>query len=317
MLTLLLSNRRDLTTDFLVRELTERGVNFYRLNTDTIANMSFVMDPVRRKTEIVGRNFSIDTDDISVAYFRRPSLSVPKHVIAPFRNYVTTEWTVFLAALYSIVGDRWFNHPRAILQAEDKARQLRLAHQIGFLVPETRITNDLAAIRQLQRDFPLIAKPMKQALIEEENAQSSIFTSPVESLTENDSEDVSICPIIFQQHIPKTLDIRVTVVGNKVFSVAIDSQSTEETKVDWRRGSNPNLHHEIITLPKQIANYCIEIVRLQGLRFGAIDLAKSQDGLYWFLECNPNGQWAWSENRTGLPIAAAIADELIKIARKC
>ena len=317
MLALLLSNRRDLTTDFLVRELTERKVKLCRLNTDVISNMSFVMDPLQRKTEISRKNFTVNTDDISVAYFRRPSLSVPKDTIPPFRNYVTTEWSVFLTALYSIIGDRWFNHPHNILQAEDKARQLKLAHQIGFLVPETRITNDLAAIRQLQRDFSLVAKPMKQALIEAENTQSVIFTSRVELLTDNDSESISVCPVIFQQYIPKTLDIRVTVVGNKVFSVAIDSQSAEETKVDWRRGSNPNLHHEIITLPKQIADYCIEMVRLQDLRFGAIDLAKSRNGLYWFLECNPNGQWAWIENRTGLPIAAAIADELVEMANKC
>jgi hypothetical protein len=30
----------------------------------------------------------------------------------------------------------------------------------------------------------------------------------------------------------------------------------------------------------------------------------------WFLEANPNGQGAWIENETGLPIAAAIADAL-------
>ena len=51
MLTLLLSNRRDLTTDFLVRELTERKVNFCRVNTDAISSMSFVMDPVQQNTE--------------------------------------------------------------------------------------------------------------------------------------------------------------------------------------------------------------------------------------------------------------------------
>jgi hypothetical protein len=27
---------------------------------------------------------------------------------------------------------------------------------------------------------------------------------------------------------------------------------------------------------------------------------------------NPNGQWAWIEDKTGLPIAASIADALTK-----
>ncbi|MCQ3024054.1 hypothetical protein NLO85_26790, partial [Pseudomonas savastanoi] len=38
-----------------------------------------------------------------------------------------------------------------------------------------------------------------------------------------------------------------------------------------------------------------------------------QDGKLWFLEINPNGQWAWIENQTGYPIAAAIVDELESI----
>jgi len=29
-----------------------------------------------------------------------------------------------------------------------------------------------------------------------------------------------------------------------------------------------------------------------------------------FVECNPNGQWAWLEEATGVPIAAAITDLL-------
>ncbi|MGH3800408.1 MAG: hypothetical protein ACRDTD_09805 [Pseudonocardiaceae bacterium] len=28
------------------------------------------------------------------------------------------------------------------------------------------------------------------------------------------------------------------------------------------------------------------------------------------LECNPNGQWAWIEDETGLPISSALADAL-------
>ena len=52
-----------------------------------------------------------------------------------------------------------------------------------------------------------------------------------------------------------------------------------------------------------------------NLRYGAIDFICDQQGELWFLEINPNGQWAWIENLTGYPIAAAIADELEGIAR--
>jgi len=35
---------------------------------------------------------------------------------------------------------------------------------------------------------------------------------------------------------------------------------------------------------------------------------------WWFLECNPVGQWGWLVEETGLPIADAIADELVRAA---
>lgn len=44
--------------------------------------------------------------------------------------------------------------------------------------------------------------------------------------------------------------------------------------------------------------------------FGAFDFAVTSDGEWVFLEVNPNGQWAFVEQVTGLPIAAAIADAL-------
>lgn len=47
-----------------------------------------------------------------------------------------------------------------------------------------------------------------------------------------------------------------------------------------------------------------------GLRFGALDFLVRPSGEWVFLEINPNGQWAWIEDKTGLPIAAAIADAL-------
>ncbi|MGH3806966.1 MAG: hypothetical protein ACRDRU_10105 [Pseudonocardiaceae bacterium] len=46
--------------------------------------------------------------------------------------------------------------------------------------------------------------------------------------------------------------------------------------------------------------------------FGAFDFSVTPDGRWWFLECNPAGQWGWIAEETGLPIAGAIADELVR-----
>jgi hypothetical protein len=46
------------------------------------------------------------------------------------------------------------------------------------------------------------------------------------------------------------------------------------------------------------------------LAFAAIDLARRPDGGYTFFELNPNGQWAWLEQRTGIPLRSRLADLL-------
>ena len=311
---LLLTNQRDLTTDFLVRELRKKGVEFYRLNTDGASQYTISINPLENSIEIFQPSFSIELDKISAAYFRRPTAPHLAHTANQYREYLSREWGALLDSLYSSIGERWFSSPDSIFLAEDKPRQLRLAKQIGFLVPETVVTNRLEAAKAIQRSFPVIAKPLRMGLLNSRDDGPIVYTSSVESLSEDDRSQISACPVIFQRHIEKMLDIRVTVVGSRVFSCAIFSQESDETKLDWRRGSNPALRHEIFDLPSETESKCVEIVRSQNLRFGAIDLIQDEDGKLWFLECNPNGQWAWIENRTGLPIASAIADELIHLA---
>lgn len=48
-----------------------------------------------------------------------------------------------------------------------------------------------------------------------------------------------------------------------------------------------------------------------GLCYGAIDMVVTPDERYVFIEINPNGQYLWVEQATGLPISDAICDLLI------
>ena len=80
---------------------------------------------------------------------------------------------------------------------------------------------------------------------------------------------------------------------------------------DWRRGDVDKLDHWVEPLPTDLADRCIRLVADYGLAFGAIDLARTPDDQWVFFELNPNGQWAWLEHKTGLPLSAALADLLL------
>lgn len=309
---LLVTNRRDITMDYVVSELRRRGQPFMRLNTELLPQALCSMAGYPRD------EWSISLDgetahgaQISGAYFRRPGApTVSDQIIdAGERAYIEAEWSSFLKSLYSRLEGRWLNSPTKIFIAEDKPMQLLLAQEIGFDVPQASITNDISSARAIAAVSQAIGKPLRQAVLTGET-ERVIFTSRLGALEDDQTEAIAMTPFIVQAEVLKQYDVRVTVVGERVFATAIWSQENPETEIDWRQGSRPDLRHEKISLPELVQEQCVELVRRLGLRYGAIDLISDRTGKLWFLEINPNGQWAWIENLTGYPIASAIVDEL-------
>ena len=312
---LLVTNKRDITTDLIVLELRRRGLAFHRLNSEDLPKGSLRFWPdVGRGWELDVGNGMLALSDVHVAYYRRPGIPEPTRVkSAATRDYLINEWSAVTRSLWNALEGRWLNSPFAILRAEDKPRQLALAATLGFNIPETLITNDFDAAAEFLRSGASVAKPLRHSLIERGKAGEVLFTTRVRPLKSKDRKAVALAPVIYQREIRKAYDIRATVIGERVFAAAIYSQEQYETEVDWRSGSRLDLKHEPIELPGEVIGKCLSVTKALGLRFGAIDLVAGTDGTYWFLEINPNGQWGWIERRTGFPLAAAIVDELAVI----
>lgn len=313
---LIVTNKKDITSDFIVREMRHRNLNFLRLNTEDAPDLKVSCDPDIVGTRICIDDRSVNIAKIKAAYFRRPlpPSANEKGLSHSSMLYVVEEWNYFLRSLYLELGPKWFSHPNKIILAENKPMQLRLAKELGFNVPRTVITNEIESVSPLFDGGDVVAKPLKHSLLESPDTTGSvIFTSVISSVSDITFEALSHAPVIFQRKLEKEVDLRVTVVGDQVFAVSIDSQAFKETETDWRHSSVSALDHEIFELPKNISDLCKLIVKRLQLRYGAIDLVLDRSGKFWFLECNPNGQWAWIENRTGLPISAAIVDEMEEI----
>lgn len=313
---LLVTNKRDLTTDFIVVELRRRGRAFHRLNTEDLPQASVRFDPR------AGGSWAIETsdldlrlEDVGAAYYRRPGAPEPAGARdEATAKYLADEWSAVTKALWNALEGRWLSSPFAILRAEDKPRQLAMASALGFDVPETLISNDFAAASAFVAKSGAIGKPLRHSLVERGDAGEVLFTARLDPLKPMDRTAVSLAPVIYQREVRKAYDVRATVIGDRVFAAAIHSQDHDETEVDWRSGTRLDLRHEAIELPADIIDKCRTLTKKLDLRYGAIDLIADQDGRYWFLEINPNGQWAWIERRTGLPLASAIVDELEAIA---
>ncbi|MBS1529155.1 MAG: hypothetical protein JSU01_02505 [Bacteroidetes bacterium] len=311
---LVITNQTDITSDFIIKRLRERNLPFYRLNTETIGRfveVKFNFESGEYLLIDTVAGITIDLLTVTSVYYRRPEINRNYEELTPGeRNFTFAELAYTLEALYKILdGAFWMSKVQAIRNAENKMYQLMLAAQLGLQVPPSLVTsNPEAALAFFSKhDRSCIIKPIKSGLVQGgADEEGVIFTSKV-NITEDNVGRIRSCPIYLQPLIGKKADVRVTVVGHKTFAAKIHSQETVDSEVDWRR-TNKLLDHSPIDLPEIIEDQCIQLVKALGLNYGAIDFILDQSDNYIFLEINPNGQWAWIENRLNLNISHGITD---------
>ena len=301
---LIITHREDYTADFLIHKLNERGLKYVRLNCEDLWSKNFE----------INNSFEFNLEGVSTfssVWFRRTKLPKLNTNSLEIANYFFNEYDSFLKNLFTIIDARWFSNPESIYLAENKLLQLKLASKLGLRIPDTLITSSKKALQSfyVRHDKNIIIKPLSQSRIYKDDSLSFIFTNLVKEEHLLFLENFELTPCIFQEYIKKKIELRVTVVGKEIFVASVDSQKNEKTKIDWRK---ENLNFIKAELPNEIEKKCVELVRNLGLQFGAIDLILDAKGNYIFLEINPNGQWAWIESQTDLPISESIIKYLYK-----
>jgi glutathione synthase/RimK-type ligase-like ATP-grasp enzyme len=230
---------------------------------------------------------------------------------SPMAGFAQREWRSALDSLEAFTPQAlWVNRREADLRARNKPIQLRIAHEVGFAIPPTVISNDPSSVARFLTagEDEHVYKVLTWYF---EPPDRIIFTSIVEAAqVVSDPEAVNEVPGIFQSRIPKDYEVRATVVGDDVFSIRVDSQALEDTKLDWRRNQR-SLSYAQHELPEATEELLRIMNHRLGLVYGAYDLIVTPSGQYVFLEVNPVGQWLWLENATGLPISQALASFLL------
>ncbi|MBN8473617.1 hypothetical protein [Sulfuritalea sp.] len=314
---LILSNKWDITVDFVVRELKRRDAEFLRINTEDLTKdgVAFYFPGPRLMVTRDGKAFDLSSC-ITAIWCRRPGkpfdfLPKEENPSEAIQKFVSDQWYACLEALELIDGARWINPPAENDRMESKLRQLRLATELGFSIPRTLVSNSGNEIRAFchSENDRIVAKALYAPLIEEPDQDFFIFSNVVTQKNLNDDDALSVAPSIFQQVLSPKIDYRVTVVGSSVFPVRVVSNTGGDEALDWRTRES-ELRFEICKLPQHIEGLCRDYVAKAGLIFGALDLVE-YSGEFYFLEINPNGEWGWLEKTVGVKISSAICDILL------
>lgn len=312
---LILSSATDATTTFLCEKLFEKRIPFIRFDIENFPNswhINWEINPYM-PTTFIGEQETINLDSVKSVWFRRPGTPSIDPAVTELsaREFAVKECEVSLSAVWQDLDVLWVNHPRSIMYATRKPHQLKTAKKLGFNIPATILSNDPKAIKDfwLSQNKSVVFKTLHQDAIEIDGVNFFAYASLLKAHHLNNTQSIAISPSLFQQYIKPKLELRVTVIGEKVFAAAIDSKSVK-VKTDWRRISPDKQKWFIFDLPKELEQKCIALVKGYNLEFGAIDLIISEDDDVYFLELNANGQWVWIELITGLEMSKAMIELL-------
>ena len=137
----------------------------------------------------------------------------------------------------------------------------------------------------------MVTKMLSSFAIYDEGKELVVFTNPVKKEDLADLSGLSLCPATFQELLRKSLEIRVTVVGHRVMSAAIDSQVSERAVHDWRRDGVRMLQEwQPYRLPVEIEEKVLRLMDYFSLNYGAIDIILTPNGKHVFLELHPSGE---------------------------
>lgn len=307
-----ITDKRDAHLSYVQRHLKEPMLIIDPLEVAAGKTLSFEYSQKGMQTMFDGK--LVDPKSV---WFRKPG-NIREHPLAIDPRYgeyaISATQKHFSTLMTAFTDAYWVSDLFAINRASDKPLQIAVAKELGLQVPDTLFSSDENAARAFVAAHDgCIIKPLVP-FIEKvgENRQKTLYATKISSKKLPDLSGLYQSPLIFQQIIHPVYDVRVTVVGDKVFAARVTYSGEEQSVRDWRLG-----HFEgSLTIepdkkfPKDIEQKCIEHVRRLGLHFGAIDFVADKHGVYWFLENNPNGQWAFVEKETGQPIGKAIADLL-------
>lgn len=199
---------------------------------------------------------------------------------------------------YSNLKDKvWTTRPEKM--SANKIKNLEIAKSCNLPVPEYIITSSKLTLSQFAKKHErIICKPI---------SETPFFTSSIDNddivetlilytkrFTVDQIEKIpnSFFKSLFQQEIIKEFEIRVFYLNDTCYSMAIFSQNDKQTQVDFRNYNTTKPNRTVpFNLPKKVEYNVKKFCREAGYNIGSLDLIKSIDGKYYFLEINPIGQF--------------------------
>lgn len=244
------------------------------------------------------------------------------NVAADHRELVQEDYQTAVVTQSALVLAGWISSlpcfqldPLTVLSSvPDSLGQLHLARAMGLQVPRTYVGNDVAqAGRFLESCREHVIIKFYASSAQKVPGPEGYRYLPTQRVTEEMRANLprlALCPMILQEEVPKYRELRITVVGKRVFAAAVDPRGSALGEVDWRQ--DPDLVGSFVPwkLDEQVEARLLRILDRMRMNFATRDVIVTPTGEHVFLEINNVSYFDFIERCTEMPISRAVADLL-------
>jgi glutathione synthase/RimK-type ligase-like ATP-grasp enzyme len=310
---LILTKKIDIESDLLGIQFLKNGIDYIKITEEDIPlNFRFEFKVGKFNDSILWlRNRKVIPDEIKIVLFRYFDLKfLSFYPVGIYQMYFAQQWYQAFNCIAVAIDSLWVNNPQRTFEAENRLNQLLWAQKIGFSIPETLITNEMAAAKKFFKTFrkSTIVKVLHHHEIYLNQRSFRFLTNNIETSHISKFDELTYAPVIFQKKINNSSEIRVTVVNDRIFSCRISTTQEKHNFSDLHKIKENDLIFSEISIGKKIEKLCINLNTKLGLLVSSIDFIEGKNGELFFLEINPIGDWNWIEKHTNLPVTKSVFD---------
>jgi hypothetical protein len=281
--------------DQVEEAILSRGERVGRLSLNTFRTVGVEWEP-GGPLHIESSNDSFLVGSASTIWWRRPGWAEVDDLEPEEAEFIESENRVMLDGLLMACDARWVDHPLAVQRGENKLFQLAIASTSAVSIPRSKVTNSEVTARQLATQSTIVAKSV---------SVGDGIAPFVDEVPEELIEKVRSAPVLLQERIEASEDLRIVTVGHRAFTWS--RERGVDDPIDWRRQDPEGRGFEHISR-HDAEEPALGMAGALGLTHSSQDWLVTSNGPV-FLEANPGGQWLFLSGAFDL-IVPALVDHL-------
>lgn len=194
----------------------------------------------------------------------------------------------------------------------NKLQVLDMAKKHGLLTPKSYVVTTKADLDALRKKAgSVITKAISDGVYVITKKHG--YYSYTEKITPERLKSIPdrFFPSLIQEEIRKKYELRVFCLHEQIYAMAIFSQRSKDTQVDFRKARPMDTTRSVpYQLPAHIGRILLKILKELSLNTGSFDLIVDMNNNYIFLEVNPVGQFTMTSAPCNYYLEKKVAELL-------